>query len=101
MVTAKDFLLDKDGDLTFTKDGDFAVGASDATHITHILEAYVGWYRESILTGLGILDYLHSAGAGAELKRNAQLQLEADNYKLTTIKVSKELELEINAERIR
>jgi hypothetical protein len=101
MIKAFDFLLDASGDLAITASGDFATGFSDGMHLTHILEAYPGWYRESVLTGMGIKDYLHSAGMAAVIKRNAQLQIEADNYKINRISVKGDTELAFDAERIR
>lgn len=101
MIQVNDFLLDSTGDLALTANGDFATGFSDPTHLEHILEAYTGWYREAILLGVGIQDYLNSGDAGPEIKRKVQIQLEADNYKISFITITGALELAFDAERIR
>lgn len=84
MATAKDILLDSN-DLLF-KDGDFAIGESDAQHIEDLIFENVGAYKQFPLVGVGIINYLNSSGSQLILKRNIKTQLETDGYRVDTIK---------------
>lgn len=76
----KDILLNDDGDID-VKDGDFNVGPSDEQHIMLIMNTYPGNWKEHPTCGVGIRDYILSAGKAVELKRSINVQLDADGYK--------------------
>lgn len=78
-MKAKDILLDSDGDLLI-ENGDFKIGDSDTQHITDILRAFPGWWKEFSSVGVGMARYLNSSGKQQEIQSNIKLQLEADGY---------------------
>ncbi len=80
----KDFLL-FENDLLI-KDGDFVIGESDLQHIEHIIASQRGGYKQFPLIGVGINQYINSPIDGI-LRREIQLQLQADGYGLQQIKV--------------
>jgi hypothetical protein len=101
-MAVKDILVGEDGDLQISK-GDFFVGDSDLQHITHIVFASPGDYKQSPIIGVGIMKKLNSPVAlqGANsLKSEITLQLTADNYKVKKIVVGSSVsQLKIDAER--
>ncbi len=84
MAAAKDILQDTDGDLLF-KDGDFVIGLSDNQHITDIIISTPGSWKEYPLCGVGIEYYLNSSGTQGILKRDIQVQLTTDGYRVDNI----------------
>ena len=87
MVLASDFLLADDGDLIITDAGDIAVGFSDEQHVQHILLAYPGYYRNSLLCGVGLQSYENSTGMELTVQRSVRIQLERDNYSINKVAV--------------
>lgn len=86
----RDILLDS-GELRVER-GDLVLGESTAQHIEHILLAQKGEYKQSPLTGIGILNYLNAPINGVmrlKLEREIRLQLEADGAQNVEVKVSK------------
>lgn len=77
----QDFLTDADtGDLQFSLDGDLVIGPSDKKHITDIVTAFPGWYKNYPQVGVGIMQYSGSDGREQEIARSIRIQLEADGY---------------------
>lgn len=101
MIFVKDILLDDDGDLLISN-GDFTIGYSDSMHQMHIIEAPTGSYKEYPLVGVGIFQYVNSAGEENKIKQEIQIQLEDDKYLVNKVKIttSKEFKISIDAERI-
>lgn len=85
-MTRNDILL-RDDDLAINAAGDFELGISDPQHVYHILLNAKGSYKQFPLTGIGKAKYIN-APLGAELRREIQLQLEADRYRVTELKLS-------------
>jgi hypothetical protein len=88
-----------DNDDLLIKGGDFAVGDSDPTHIEHILISNRGYWFESPLLGVGIIDELNGSKSPQRLKQTISRQLVLDNYTVRTVEISPEGEIDINAER--
>jgi hypothetical protein len=79
MEMVKDIILDDLGDLSF-ENGDFKVAESDQQHCILLINTFAGNWKQSPLCGVGIIQYLASAGQGAALKRSINIQLKADGY---------------------
>jgi len=79
-------ILMRDDDLNIVG-GDFEMGISDPQHVYHILLNAKGSYKQFPLTGIGKAKYIN-APLGAELRREIQLQLQADGYRVTSLTVS-------------
>jgi hypothetical protein len=73
-----DILLDSDGDLQI-QNGDFVIGKSDAQNALLILRAEKGTFKQFSLLGVGLVKYLN-APLDSTLRREIQLQMEADGY---------------------
>lgn len=81
-----DILLDDDGDIDVSADGDFKVGPSDEQHVMLLINTYPGNWKEFPTCGVGIRDYILSAGKTNILKRSINVQLTGDGYRnITTI----------------
>lgn len=81
-----DILLNDDNDIDVSADGDFKVGPSDEQHMGLIIETYPGNWKEFPTCGVGIKDYVLSAGQTNALKRTINVQLAADGYRnITTV----------------
>ena len=78
-------LLLKNNDLEVVG-GDFVTGESDAQHVHHLLVSHKGEYKQYPLTGLGRAKFQNGILDG-ETRRDAQVQLEADGYRLTGFSV--------------
>jgi hypothetical protein len=79
MATRKDFLLDDEGDLLFVN-GDISIGNSDQQHIIDTCNAFVGWWKEFPIDGVGIGDFSMSAGGAQQIARKVKIELEKDGY---------------------
>jgi hypothetical protein len=82
MAQATDLMLDDNGDLLM-QEGNLVIGFSDGQHIQHIFEIEPGELKENVLTGIGIIKKMHGPADG-RLRREATLQLMADNYMLAS-----------------
>lgn len=100
MTNARDFTLDSTGDLLI-EGGDFVLSNSDGMHVEHILHAFPGYYRRSPLMGVGIEQYLKSAGKEGEVRRLITIQLEADGFQLKTVAITPDWKVRIDAARIK
>jgi hypothetical protein len=79
MATAKDFLQDTDNDILIV-DNDFVVGNSDEDHIVDIISSNQGEWKEYILCGVGIENYLNASGVQLQLKKQILQQLANDGF---------------------
>lgn len=95
---AKDFRLNEDGDLDITR-GDFPVVESDQVHIEHILISNKGYFFESPLLGVGIINEINGSTSRQLLKQQIRRQLVFDNYAVKRVEISENYELDINAIR--
>jgi hypothetical protein len=69
-------------------DGDFAITESDTQHIADTINAFPGWWKEYPADGVGVFQYINSAGQNQTLKRAIQIQLTSDGYKVSNPAVS-------------
>lgn len=85
MAARKDILL-RDDDLSIVN-GDWELNVSDAQHVYHIILNPKGSYKQYPLTGVGKSRLLNGTFDGA-LRREIQLQLEGDGYRLKGLRLS-------------
>lgn len=78
-----DILLAEDYDLQ-VRDGDLVAGPSDEQHIQCILVANPGDFRLAPMVGCG-LQRLHHGRISQQFRRNMQIQLKADGYRIEDI----------------
>jgi len=98
-MDAQDFLVDStDNDLLF-ENGDFAIGASDDSHIQDVIISFPGYWKQFPLCGVGIQSYLNSSGEQQRLKNEINLQLKNDGYKVNSISITEEGAVKLNTER--
>ena len=64
---------------------DIQVYESDDDHIQDTIEANIGTYKEFPTDGVGVDNYLNSAGQSQIISREIQLQLKADKYNIIPI----------------
>lgn len=84
-----DFEIDNTYDLVI-KDGDFAVSESNEADIDLILNSEKGNWKQWPLVGFGVKKYLEAAHSRASLdkmKRDIQLQLQADGFRVSEVKI--------------
>lgn len=67
--------------------GDFAVTESDTQHIADTMNAFPGWWKENPQDGVGVFQFIHSAGQDQKLKRSLQIQLTSDGYRVSNPQV--------------
>jgi hypothetical protein len=100
-MIAGDFQLDASYDLA-TDGGDFVSGEADEQHQALLLLTNQGEWRQSPLTGVGLLRYqsgpMDSTRRGS-LQREITIQLERDGYKVATVAVAPDSELTLDAYR--
>jgi len=92
-----DIILDDNLDLLIAN-GDFVVGDSDEQTQELILIATQGAFRESPLTGVGIVNYLKaqfSPALVAKLTQKIQLQLQYDGFSAATVVVNSFSDIDI------
>ncbi len=80
-----DVLLE--GDDLVIEDGDFKLGQSDLQHVYHILLNPPGAFKQFPLAGVGKPRFINGPLDG-QLRREVQLQLEADGYRLKLVAVT-------------
>ncbi|AXG70428.1 hypothetical protein KORDIASMS9_02668 [Kordia sp. SMS9] len=87
-----DFLLDETGDLAIVN-GDFVIGPSDQQHVSMIVKAHQGEFKEHPLTGFGISRYLKKTNAfKPEFLRDLKVQLGYDGYQNAEINLEEGIE---------
>lgn len=97
-MNVEDFKLDVNGDLEIIN-GDFALAESDTTHIEHILKSNKGYWFETPLLGVGIINELNGSKSRQDLKQTIRRQLVLDNYAVLEIAISEDFKININATR--
>jgi hypothetical protein len=97
MAENKDFLDAEDGDIGCLN-GDFDIGVSDDQHVMDLFEAMPGHYKQSPMTGIGIIRALNGSMTG-QMKRIARINLAADGYTLNSISADDDENLEIDYEK--
>lgn len=80
----KDILLQND-ELVIS-DGDFVVGESDLQNVLLIVSIPPGSWKQFPLTGVGEAKFINAPLDGA-LRREIQLQLQADGYRLNSVNI--------------
>lgn len=98
MKNAQDLSLDDKGDLEIIR-GDFRAVESDQMHIEHILKANKGFYFDTPLLGVGIIDEQNGSRSRQSLKQNIRRQLVFDNFAVKKVSISQSNEIDINAVR--
>ena len=84
----QDILLDSNNDLQLYN-GDFVIDNSDQQHVEHIVHAQKGEYKNSPITGFGVVNYLKKTNrVKSDFKRDLKIQLENDNYQNPKIDLS-------------
>jgi hypothetical protein len=92
-----DILLDENFDLAIV-DGDFVIGDADEQIQQLILMATQGSFRQSPLTGVGIVNYLKKQFTPAlvdKLKQKIQMQLQYDGFSSATVVINSFEDIEI------
>jgi len=84
-------------------DGDLEIVESDEQHISDIIRAFQGEYKQYPFVGVGIRNYLSSSGKEQEIRAKIKLQLEADGYicKNPTFSIDPSGAVKINPDAIR
>jgi len=95
-----DLILDSNNDLII-ENGDFAAKQSDDQHIQAMLQASKGQFYENPLFGYGITTKLNSPVRRSVEKRSIRQEAKNDNYNITYLTVSDELEITIDADKIK
>lgn len=96
-----DIMLDNNLDLVI-KDGDFVIDDSEQQHQELILIATRGSFRESPLTGVGIIKYIKSGftvAAVDALRQKIRLQLQYDGYTNVATQINSFTDIQIQADR--
>lgn len=70
------------------QNGDLAIMESDTQHIADTMNAFPGWWKQFPQDGIGVFQYLNSAGQEQSLKRQIMIQLTADGYQVANPEVS-------------
>lgn len=87
-----------------TGGGDFGVAESDVQHVMDNIAAFPGWWKENPADGVGIFQYLNSAGRAQVLERSIKVNLIGDGYKSdaakSTFDSAGNLTIEPNAEKL-
>jgi hypothetical protein len=85
METAKDIKFIED---IVIVNGDFQLFESDDTHIENILKANKGFFFETPLIGVGIINELKGSKSSQELKQDIRRQLVYDNFGVQKIELT-------------
>ena len=84
-MARNDILLDPATNDLQIEAGDFKIGSSDLQHVYLILQVAPGSWKQFPLTGVGEAKFIN-APLDAALRRKIQIQLEADGYRLKSIR---------------
>ncbi len=100
-MAVKDMLTDFDTFDILIKDGDFVVNDSDSHSIQYIFKADKGQFRQFPFVGLGASKYHDSSVDPQIIKQAAKLQLKIDNFRVKRIDTDGNLEIFVDAIRIK
>lgn len=95
----KDLIL-KNGDLDI-KNGDLVIDYSDQQHIEDLLVSEKGDFKQSPLTGIGLLNYINAPLTKENrlaLEKEIRLQLLADGFEIKQVEIGTEGSVNIDAE---
>jgi len=82
MIDRQDIQLDDNGDLEL-QDQDFIFVPSNDQHIEDTINSYPGWWKENFADGVGVADFVNSAGQKQILSRLIKIELQSDLYDAT------------------
>ena len=100
-ILATDFMRDGHGDLLI-RDGDFMVDASETQHISDLLLASPGAYKQSPLLGISLYRELNGGGSAAnlnEIRKRLILNAQMDGMTVTKLKLNGLTDFEIDGTR--
>jgi hypothetical protein len=84
MAKRQDLRQDENGDIYINPNtGDFEIVESDNQHVSDILQAVSGDYKEFPLIGVNFFRFQNSTGQKQALERIVRTQLSADGYQVT------------------
>lgn len=95
MAIFKDIILDAEGDFSISN-GDIFFGESDSQHVDHILLTDLGQFRQFPMLGVGIARLINGSINKIELSQKIRLNLESDNYNVSSVNVEDANKLSIN-----
>lgn len=86
MAKRQDLRQDETGDIYInTSTGDFSIVESDNQHVSDILQAVSGDYKEFPLIGVNFFRFENSTGQGQALEAIIRTQLIADGYRVSKV----------------
>ncbi len=98
-MNRQDLQLDNEGDLLI-ENGDFVIAESDEQHVTHLLQAVKGDYKQFPTTGCNLIDFIKKGESAKKIEHEITTQLKADGYKLTELLLDSDgnfnLEFDVN-----
>jgi hypothetical protein len=97
-MKAIDFIENDEGELLENATGDFVEDESDGQHIQSIFEVAPGDLHYQPLIGVGITKNVKGVYDG-HLRKKVFTNLEADNYSVNKLIISKTGQINIDAER--
>lgn len=100
-MDANDILLDDSYDLMI-ENGDFKIGFSEDQHISLILLSDKGSWRQSPLSGVGLIKYMNGPFTARDLddlKQAIKIQLQLDGYNDSEIQITSFEDINISATR--
>jgi len=97
-MARQDILLDDDNNWK-VENGDFVVGLSDEQHVGLLMVSAKGSYREAPAIGVDLTKWIGKQNNNISgLEREIMVQLEADGYKVTELKIDEQGEFILNYE---
>lgn len=64
------------------KDNDFTYMESDTQHVVDTINGFSGWWKENVLDGVGLMQYMGGNVDVQDLNRKIRVELQSDGYKL-------------------
>lgn len=88
MAKRQDIRQDDNGDIYInTSTGDFSIVESDNQHVSDILQAVSGDYKQYPLLGVNFFRFQNSTGQKQVLEGIIRTQLSADGYQVTKVEI--------------
>ncbi len=88
MAKRQDLRQDTNGDIYINPStGDFSIVESDNQHVSDILQAVSGDYKEFPLIGVNFYKFHNSTGQRQVLEGLIRTQLSADGYQVTKVEI--------------
>jgi hypothetical protein len=97
-MEVKDVILDVNNELVF-ESGDFKVDYSDSVHIQNLIDSFPGYWKQYPNCGVGVQNYLCSAGSQQALKNEIAKQLQLDGYTIDLLKITDDYQITLDAIR--